>query len=92
MINFNDKLKEECGVFGIKTFDDPESPASIDVVNSVYRGLYALQHRGQESCGIAVNSKGLISGYKGEGLVSQVFTRDAIEKMPKELKAEAMKK
>ncbi len=83
MINIDDKLKEECAVFGIRTVGDPDSEQATDVVNSVYMGLFALQHRGQESCGIAVNNKGLISGYKGEGLVSQVFTRDAIEKMPR---------
>jgi amidophosphoribosyltransferase len=74
----SDKLHEECGVFGIRT-----SKKSTDVVNSVYRGLYALQHRGQESCGIAINDGGLISGYKGAGLVNEVFTRDAVEKMPR---------
>ncbi len=76
MLYTEDKLHEECGVFGIRTNDK-----SIDVVNSVYRGLYALQHRGQESCGIAINDGGIISGYKGVGLVSEVFTRDAVEKM-----------
>lgn len=71
-----DKLHEECGVFGIRSKDK-----NIDIVNSVYRGLYALQHRGQESCGIAINDGGVISGYKGIGLVSEVFTRDSVEKM-----------
>ncbi|HZK01639.1 MAG TPA: amidophosphoribosyltransferase [Anaerovoracaceae bacterium] len=76
MYHLTDKLHEECGVFGIRSNRD-----DIDIVNSVYRGLYALQHRGQESCGIAINDDGLISGYKGVGLVSEVFTRDSVEKM-----------
>lgn len=74
----NDKPREECGVFGIRT-----TSCEVDVVNNVYRGLYALQHRGQESCGIAINDGGLISGYKGVGIVSEVFTREAVEKMPR---------
>jgi amidophosphoribosyltransferase len=73
----DDKLHEECGVFGIRVNSD------TDAVNSVYRGLYALQHRGQESCGIAINQGGLITGHKGVGLVSEVFTRDAVEKLPR---------
>ncbi len=73
----NDKLHEECGVFGIRV------NSSTDVVNSVYRGLYALQHRGQESCGIAINDNGIITGYKDTGLVSEVFTKDAVEKLPR---------
>ena len=44
-----DKLREECGVFGIYDFD------GNDVASTIYYGLFALQHRGQESCGIAVN-------------------------------------
>ena len=45
----NDKLKEECGVFGVYDFD------GHDVASTIYYGLLALQHRGQESCGIAVS-------------------------------------
>ena len=45
----SDKLKEECGVFGIYDFDGG------NVASSIYYGLFALQHRGQESCGIAVS-------------------------------------
>ena len=45
-----DKLHEECGVFGIIT------RSGEDVVPMTYRALYALQHRGQESCGMAVNA------------------------------------
>ena len=45
----SDKLQEECGVFGIYDFD------GNDVASTIYYGLFALQHRGQESCGIAVS-------------------------------------
>ena len=62
------KLKEECGVFGIYAKDPSINPAY-----ACYNGLLALQHRGQESCGIAVNNDGLISYTKDMGLVSEVF-------------------
>ena len=71
-----DKLHEECGVFGI--FE----PESCDVASTVYRALYALQHRGQESCGIAVNDDGVITGYKDTGLVSDVFTENVLRTLP----------
>ena len=67
-----DKLHEECGVFGV--FGDTET----DVVATTYYALYALQHRGQESCGIAVNDDGVISGYKDVGLVGDVFTSERL--------------
>ena len=57
-----DKLGEECGVFGMYDFEGG------DVANSIYYGLLALQHRGQESCGIAVSEtsgpKGKVTSYK----------------------------
>lgn len=46
-----------------------------NVAELVYYGLYALQHRGQESCGIVVNDDGVFSSYKDLGLVSEVFSR-----------------
>ena len=52
-----------------------------DVASSVYYGLYALQHRGQESAGIAVNDDGLFYMHKDSGLVNDVFTRDALAKL-----------
>ncbi|MBS4032329.1 MAG: amidophosphoribosyltransferase [Clostridiales bacterium] len=61
-----DKMREECGVFGIF------APGS-DVARLTYYGLYALQHRGQESAGIAVSNGKIIKGEKGMGLVSEVF-------------------
>ncbi|MDK2934848.1 MAG: amidophosphoribosyltransferase, partial [Clostridiales bacterium] len=69
-INFdwrNDKLNEECGVFGIYDQD------GYDCARLTYYGLYALQHRGQESCGIAVNDDGTIIHHKDMGLVPEVF-------------------
>lgn len=68
-----DSLHEECGVFGVYDMGD-----NLDVARLTYYGLYALQHRGQESCGIAVNSvdengKIQILQYKDMGLVQEVF-------------------
>ncbi len=62
-----DKLNEECGVFGIYDQD------GHDCARLAYYGLYALQHRGQESCGIAVNDDGTIIHHKDMGLVPEVF-------------------
>ena len=69
-----EKLGEECGVFAIY---DPDG----DVARSTYYGLYALQHRGQESCGIAVCKDKEISHYKRMGLVNEVFDDDIIERL-----------
>lgn len=69
-----DKLKEACGVFGIYAPDQ-------DVARITYYGLYALQHRGQESAGIAVSDGEKITCRKGMGLVSEVFTEDTLEKL-----------
>ena len=66
-------LHEECGVFGI--FENKTSY----VAQSVYLALYALQHRGQESCGIAINDDGVFAHHKGNGLVPDVFTKDKLE-------------
>ncbi|MFV0402068.1 MAG: amidophosphoribosyltransferase [Oscillospiraceae bacterium] len=62
-----DSIHEECGVFGI--YSKPDS----DVAEQVYLALYALQHRGQESCGIAVGDQGVIRYYRDLGLVPDVF-------------------
>ena len=58
-MEFSDELHEECGVFGMYDFD------GNDVASSIYYGLFALQHRGQESCGIAVSDT---NGPKGKVL------------------------
>ena len=72
-----DKLGEECGVFGIYDFDGG------DVASTIYYGLFALQHRGQESCGIAVSDtngpKRNVTSQKGMGLCNEVFTPDSLQ-------------
>lgn len=73
-----DKLHEECGIFGIYDAGDIE-----DIISDTYYGLYALQHRGQESCGIAVNDDGVIQLHKDVGLVSEVFSREVLERLPR---------
>ncbi len=74
-----DELHEECGVFGMYDFD------GNDVASTIYYGLFALQHRGQESCGIAVSEtngpKGKVTSHKGMGLVNEVFTQENLEMM-----------
>ena len=62
-------LHEECGVFGVI------APHTTDVASMTYVALYALQHRGQESCGIVVNDRGVFSHHKDLGLVPEVFNR-----------------
>ncbi len=66
-------IHEECGVFGIF------APERTNVAATVYYGLFALQHRGQESCGIAVNDDGLFNSYKDTGLVNDVFTPQILD-------------
>jgi len=63
-----DEIHEECGVFGIFSKD-----SELKVAEEAYLALFALQHRGQESCGIAVNDNGVIVSYKDLGLVPDVF-------------------
>lgn len=69
-------LREECGVFGVFC------PKATDVAEFCYYGLYALQHRGQESCGIVVNDDGVFSSHKDLGLVSEVFSHDVLSRLP----------
>lgn len=66
-------IHEECGVFGIYTRE------TSDVAAQTYTALYALQHRGQESCGIVVNDDGVFSYHKALGLVNKVFDRETLE-------------
>ncbi len=74
-----DELHDECGVFGMYDFNRE------DVAHSIYYGLFALQHRGQESCGIAVCDTdapvGQVSSKKGMGLVNEVFSTEDFEKL-----------
>ena len=69
-------IHEECGVVGVM------SRKKENVAGIVYYGLYALQHRGQESCGIVVNDDGVFSSYKDLGLVSEVFSKDTLSHFP----------
>ena len=68
-------IHEECGVFGVY------SPEKCDVTSTAYYGLFALQHRGQESCGIVVNDDGVFTSYKDTGLVNDVFTPEVIKRL-----------
>ena len=78
-LTYETGLREECGVFGMFDLEGG------DVARDMYYGLSALQHRGQESCGIAVcdtnGPKGVVNCYKGLGLVNEVFTQDNLEPM-----------
>jgi amidophosphoribosyltransferase len=71
-----DKAHEECGVFGI--FD---RSGENTVVFDTYMALYALQHRGQDGCGIVVNDSGIMRSHKDFGLVPEVFNREHIDKL-----------
>lgn len=66
------KIHEECGVFGVF------STETADVASTAYYGLFSLQHRGQESCGIVVGEDGLFRAYKDLGLVNDVFTPEVM--------------
>lgn len=78
-IEYSEELHEECGVYGVYDLD------GNDVASSIYYGLFALQHRGQESCGIAVSDtngpKGKVLSHKDMGLVNEVFTPEILEGM-----------
>ncbi|MBQ1171384.1 MAG: amidophosphoribosyltransferase [Lachnospiraceae bacterium] len=73
---YDEHIKEECGVFGMYDFD------GNDVATSIYYGLFALQHRGQESCGIAVSEtmgpKGKVTTHKDMGLIHEAFTPESL--------------
>jgi amidophosphoribosyltransferase len=73
----DDKLREECGVVAIH--------GHPDAARQAYLGLYALQHRGQESAGIATADYNTLSNIKGMGLVAEIFTDDVLRKLPGEL-------
>ena len=68
-------LQEECGVFGIF------GTQTQDVAHTAYYGLFALQHRGQESCGIVVNDDGVFTDHRDSGLVNDVFTPQTLENL-----------
>jgi amidophosphoribosyltransferase len=66
-------MREECGVFGIHHHHD--------AANMAFYGLHALQHRGQEACGIMAGEQGEYDIHKGPGLVHQVFTDNILQKL-----------
>ena len=68
-----DKLREECGVMAVYNHSD--------AARLTYWGLYALQHRGQESAGIASADGTEVNDIKGMGLVSEIFTDDVLAKL-----------
>ena len=70
-------VHEECGVLGVW------SPAPADVAHMAYRGLFALQHRGQESCGIVVNDDGVFVSHKDLGLVGEAFSASTLNLLPR---------
>jgi amidophosphoribosyltransferase len=69
-------LHEECGVLGIFS----KNPAKLS--NIAYYGLYAIQHRGQESCGIVINDDGVFTSHKDLGLISDVFSNEVLNRFP----------
>src|SRR5215204_4925847 len=69
-----DGFRDECGVFGIYGHDDAARLA--------YLGLYQLQHRGQESCGIVANDGAVLRSERAMGLVSEVFDEERLNRLP----------
>ena len=68
-------IHEECGVFGVY------APKADNVAATAYYGLFALQHRGQESCGIVVSNGGEVKSYRDTGIVNDVFTPAKLESL-----------
>ena len=75
----SDKLHEECGVIGVY------APGAPSVSHMLCFGLIALQHRGQESAGIAVQKDGKMQYYKEMGLVQEVFSNDVLDRLPADM-------
>src|SRR5690554_1918150 len=76
-----DKPREECGVFGVFRPASASGPEAPDLAALCQLGLFALQHRGQESCGICVSDGAEVRIEKGMGLVTQVFTEERLAKL-----------
>ena len=70
-------IREECGVIGVF------APGPTDVASMVFGGLFALQHRGQEGCGVVVNDDGVFTSHKDLGLVGEVLTPDVLARLPR---------
>ncbi|MEG1614962.1 MAG: amidophosphoribosyltransferase, partial [Oscillospiraceae bacterium] len=71
------KVHEECGIFGAYSNNEDRKV----LVNQAYHALFAIQHRGQVSCGIAISNDGKVDYYREQGLVFEVFTPDVIKKL-----------
>ncbi len=69
------KIHEECGVFGVYASE------TCNVASMTYYALYALQHRGQDACGIVVNDGGVFTAEKDLGLVGDVFTKEVLKSL-----------
>ncbi len=76
----SDKVHEECGVFGL--YVHPDDADRLSPAHEAYAALFALQHRGQEACGISVNNDGVIRTHKDLGLVNDVFNQQILDNMP----------
>ncbi len=78
-MEYDEEVHEECGVFGAYDLDGG------DVASTIYYGLFALQHRGQESCGIAVSDtngpKGKVACHKDMGLANEVFDEESLDRL-----------
>src|SRR5690606_8730451 len=74
----DDKPREECGVFGVYRPSHGDGDPDLDLATLCQLGLFALQHRGQESCGICVTDGSDVRLEKGMGLVAQVFTDERL--------------
>ncbi|MEA4890257.1 MAG: amidophosphoribosyltransferase [Clostridiaceae bacterium] len=74
----SDHFRDECGLFG---FFDPAA-RRLDAAKQTYLGLFALQHRGQDSAGIAINNQGSIQCSRNPGLVVEAFTDEVLDQMP----------
>ena len=70
-------IHEECGVIGVF------APGPADVASMVFGGLFALQHRGQESCGVVVNDDGVFASHKDLGLVGEVLAPEVLARLPR---------
>ncbi len=70
-------IHEECGVIGVF------APGPADVASMVFGGLFALQHRGQEGCGVVVNDDGVFASHKDLGLVGEVLAPEVLARLPR---------
>ncbi|NCC87868.1 MAG: amidophosphoribosyltransferase [Clostridia bacterium] len=84
MLNMQNKIHEECGIFGVYSNTGDATKLS----NEAYLALFAIQHRGQVSCGIALSNDGNVNYHRGLGLVFEVFTPDVMKKLASNGKAD----